>query len=87
MDCYSERAARLSKYKNPVNDVGVTAVYGYDDPETLAKASGISFVSPRSITPKKYIDELSGAEKFIFSHLYAGRIAAAMYRMYEFEKK
>lgn len=30
MDCYTEKAAKVSKYKNPINDVGVMIVYGYD---------------------------------------------------------
>ena len=32
MDCYSTFAAKASRYKNPINDVGVTEVYGLDDP-------------------------------------------------------
>lgn len=38
------------------------------------------------MTPQKYIDELSGMEKNVFEHLYAGKIAKSMYRMYEFQK-
>lgn len=40
MDCYTEHAAKASKYKNPINDVGVTVVYGYDNPQGLVKKSG-----------------------------------------------
>ena len=32
MDAYSVFAAKMSKIKNPINDVGVTDVYGIDDP-------------------------------------------------------
>jgi len=28
MDCYTEFAAKATKYKNPINEVGVTVVYG-----------------------------------------------------------
>jgi len=84
MDCYTVRAAKASKYKNPINDVGVTVVYGYDNPQELAEKSGLKFVSEHSMTPEKYIDELQGMEKAVFRHLFAGKIAAAMYRMYEF---
>ena len=33
VDCYTSFAAKMSKYKNPVNDVGVSTVYGTDTPE------------------------------------------------------
>lgn len=86
MDCYTERAAKASKYKNPINDVGVTVVYGYDNPQELARKSGLVFEKEQSMTPSKYIDELQGMEKAVFKHLFAGKIAKAMYRMYEFKK-
>lgn len=86
MDCYTEKAAKISKYKNPINDVGVTTVYGYDKPEELAEKSGLSFVKEHNMTPQKYIDELRGAEKVIFRYLFAGKIASSMYRMYEYKK-
>jgi len=86
MDCYTERAAKVSKYKNPINDVGVTVVYGYDDPQELAAKTGYVFEKEHCMTPQKYIDELKGIEKSIFRNLYAGKIARSMYRMYEFKK-
>lgn len=85
MDCYTEYAAKVSKYKNPINDVGVTMVYGYDNPQELAKKSGLIFEQEYNMTPQKYIDELHGMEKRIFQHLFAGKIAKLMYRMYEFK--
>lgn len=84
MDCYTERAAKASKYKNPINDVGVTVVYGYDNPQELAQKSGLKFVKECSMTPQKYVDELQGIERKIFKSLCAGKIAQGMYRMYEF---
>ena len=86
MDCYTEKAAKVSKYKNPINDVGVTTVYGYDNPEELAKESDLVFVKEYNMTPQKYIDELQGMERKVFRTLFAGKIAKSMYRMYEFEK-
>lgn len=86
MDCYTERAAKVSKYKNPINDVGVTVVYGYDNPEELATKSGMEFVNEYNMTPQKYIDELHGMEKAIFRKLFAGKISKSMYRMYELRK-
>ncbi len=84
MDCYTERAAKMSKYKNPINDVGVKMVYGYDNPEELAEKSKLVLVKEYDMTPQKYIDELQGMEKMIFKKLFAGKIAKSMYRMYEF---
>ena len=86
MDCYTERAAKASKYKNPVNDVGVTIVYGYDDPQEVARNAGLLFKKEYDMTPQKYIEELQGMEKKIFKKLYAGKIAKSLYRMYEFIK-
>ncbi len=86
MDCYTKRAAKASKYKNPINDVGVTVVYGYDAPLELAEKSGLLFEREHGMTPQKYIDELHGTDRIIFKHLFAGKIAKSMYRMYEFKK-
>ena len=83
MDCYTTVAANASKYRNPINDVGVTTVYGQDDPKNL-ESSGLNFLNEHELTPEYLINELHGAEKWIFRTLYAGRIAKAMYRLYEF---
>lgn len=85
MDCYTQFAAKASKYKNPINDVGVTQVYGLDDPKQLEN-SGLSFVGEHDMTPADLIEQLSGAERHIFKKLYAGSIARKMYRMYELRK-
>jgi len=84
MDCYTKRVAKASKYKNPINDVGVTVVYGYDNPQELAEDSGLVFTKEYNMTPQKYIEELRGIEKKIFKSLCAGKFAQSMYRMYEF---
>ena len=83
MDCYTEFAARASKYKNPINDVGVTQVYGLDDPKLLEQ-SGLRFVSEWDMTPENLIAQLQGMEKTVFRKLYAGNMARKLYRMYEF---
>lgn len=79
MDCYTEFAAKASKYKNPINDVGVTQVYGLDDPNSLP-----GFLREHEMTPADLIDQLQGMEKRIFRSLYAGGVAKKMYRLYEF---
>ena len=85
MDCYTSLAAKMSKYKNPINDVGVTKVYGIDDPKLLQRG-GLMFVREHEMTPQRYIDALRGAEKLIFSKLYAGGLSKKLYRLYEYQK-
>ncbi|MBR6737613.1 MAG: class I SAM-dependent methyltransferase [Clostridia bacterium] len=86
MDCYTEKGARLSKYKNPVNEVGVTTVYGYDNYNELAEKSGINFVKEHNMTPNEYIEQLSRLERIIFKKLFAGKISKSIYKIYEFNK-
>ena len=73
----------MSKYKNPIKTVGVSEVYGIDDPKTL-EVGGLYFKSELDMTPKKYIDELKGTEKFIFEKLYSGKFARKLYKLYEY---
>lgn len=84
MDCYTELAAKASKYKNPINDVGVTKVYGLDDPKAL-EISGLQYLAEHDLTPENLIEELKGMEKWIFRTLFAGSFAKRLYRLYEFQ--
>ncbi len=84
MDCYTVLAAKWSKYKNPINDVGVTQVSGMDDP-TILTVNGWRFVQEHDMTPAQYIGELTGVEKWIFRKLYAGAFARKLYRLFEYE--
>lgn len=86
MDCYTERGAKATKYKNPINDVGVTDTYGIDDPQILEENTGFSFVCEHDMTPQDMIDELHGLEHFIFRKLFGGKFSKSIYRMYEFKK-
>ena len=86
MDCYTEFAAKASKYKNPINDVGVTEVYGLDDPKVLG-LGGFRLLREMEITPPDLIEQLQGMEKAIFKKLYAGSVSKKLYRMYEFAKR
>jgi len=85
MDCYTVLAAKMSKYKNPINDVGVTDVYGIDNPELLQHGEFV-YVKEHTMTPQKYIDELTGIEKYIFGKLYAGSFSKKLYRLFEYRK-
>lgn len=85
MDCYTPFAAKASKLRNPINDVGVTQVYGLDDPRLL-EGSGLFFVREHEMTPAELVNQLCGMEKKIFNTLYAGSIAKKMYRLYEYRR-
>jgi len=85
-DFYTEFSAKASKYKNPVNEVGVTKLYGYDDMDTLCAGTLLRAVSEYDMTPPHLENELSGLEKMIFKSLYGGKFADRLYRLYSFEK-
>ena len=85
VDCYTSFAAKRSKYRNPINDVGVTKVYGIDDPQVYQNDELI-FVKEHMMIPQKYIDELKGFERFIFAKIYAGRLSKKLYRLFEYKK-
>lgn len=85
VDCYTPLAARMSRIKNPIKDVGAEQVYGIAGPEALAEA-GLSFVQEYDMTPNCFIDQLQGMKKCIFKKLYAGRFSRKLYRMYEYVK-
>lgn len=86
LDAYSEFAAKMSKYKNPINEVGVYNVYGIDSPEIL-NVSDLFFKKQHELTPNVLIEQLTGLEKMVFSKLYAGKFASKLYKLYEYEKK
>lgn len=78
------RAAKASKYKNPINDVGVTTVYGMDDPKLLEEGTGMVFLKEYDMTPVSMIAALQPFEKIVFKHVFAGKFAKSLYRMYEY---
>ena len=87
MDIYTEFGAKASKYKNPINDVGVTEVYGVNDMEALLKGSKIRVRAELSFTPDALIGELKPLERFFFRLLFTGRMYRKIYRLYELESK
>lgn len=86
VDCYTSFAAKMSKHRNPINDVGVTEVYGIDAPQAY-QCEKLAFEKEHTMIPQKYIDELKGFEKFIFVKLYAGSFSKKLYRLFEYKKK
>ena len=86
VDAYTSFAAKMSKRRNPINDVGVTEVYGIDNPQAYQNEE-LAFVKEHTMTPQKYIDELNGFERFIFAKLYAGSFSKKLYRLFEYQKR
>ena len=86
VDAYTMLAARMSKRSNPINTVGVTEVYGIDSPSEY-ECGALVLVTEHTMIPQKYINELSGNEKFIFQGLYAGGFSKKLYRLYEYKKR
>lgn len=86
VDAYSVFAAKASRYKNPVNEVGVTELYGMDDPMELTRETGLTFAGELEITPEELIGQLPKGERGIFRLLYGGRMAKSLYRLYAYEK-
>lgn len=86
VDAYTSFAAKMSKRRNPINDVGVTEVYGIDTSQAYQNEK-LAFVKEHTMIPQKYIDELKGFEKFVFAKLYAGGLSKKLYRLFEYKKK
>ena len=80
MDCYSAFAAKASRFKNPINDVGVTQVWGKDSPEL----AGIPFAAEHDMTPEELIAQLPARDQRLFRKLYAGKFSRSLYRLYEY---
>ena len=86
VDSYTSFAAKMSKRRNPINDVGVTEVYGIDNPQSY-QCEELAFVKEHTMIPQKYINELRGLERFIFIKLYAGSFSKKLYRLFEYQKR
>lgn len=84
MDVYTVWGAKASKYKNPVNDVGVTQLYGVDDVQTLLNNTKLRFKSEHSFTPNELVNELKSSEKLFFKIMFNEKIYSKIYRLYEF---
>ncbi|MBP3851550.1 MAG: class I SAM-dependent methyltransferase [Erysipelotrichaceae bacterium] len=83
MDVYTEFGVKASKYKNPVNDVGVTKLYGIDDIESVINGLRIRFVKEHSFTPAALVKELTRIERLFFNLLFTGKLYRKIYRLYE----
>lgn len=84
LDSYTVFAAKASRHKNPIHAVGVSQVYGLEDPRELEQNTGLTFVREHEMTPDWLIDQLPKKEQWIFRKLFAGKLAKKIYRLYEF---
>ena len=83
MDVYTVLGAKVSKYKNPVNDVGVTRLYGIDDIGGLLAGTRLRLIAERPFTPDKLVNELEPADRSVFRLLFTGKAYRRFYRLYE----
>ena len=85
LDVYTEFGVRASKFKNPVNDVGVTKLYGIDDIQTVLDGLKIRLKKEHSITPKHLVNELKFFDRIFFKLLFTGKFYRKIYRLFELE--
>lgn len=85
MDTYTTFAAKATRYKNPINTVGVTRVFGFDDPEEVTEDTGFRFAGSHDLTPDDLIAQLPKKEQRFFRTMFAGKMARKIYRLYEYE--
>jgi hypothetical protein len=64
--------------------VGVSQVYGLEDPRDLEQNTGLTFAREHEMTPDWLIEQLPKKDRWIFRKLYAGKMAKKIYRLYEF---
>ena len=85
MDVYTAFGARISKYKNPVNDLGVTELHGTDKVQCLLSDTKIQLKAEHSFTPNHLINALKPWECVFFRAMFAERVYRKIYRLYELE--
>ncbi len=85
MDVYTEFGAKISRYKNPVNEVGVTQLYGIEDVQALLQGTNIRLKAEHSFTPDYLVKELKPSERAFFKVMFAKGLYRKIYRLYELE--
>ena len=85
MDTYTRFAAKATKYKNPINDVGVTQVHGFDDPKAPEDGTGFRFVQEHDMNPAHLVSQLPKKDQKIYRLVYGGKMARKICRLYEYQ--
>lgn len=83
MDPYTDFGARVSKLGNPVKDVGVTQVNGFEDISMVISYTGLHLERELDSTPPKLVVELPTLDRLIFKAIFAGSFAKRIYRLHE----
>ena len=83
-DFYTEFGAKASKFKNPVNEVGVTCLYGIDNPARILQGLRLHIRREHTFTPARLVNELSPAERAVFRILFTGGMYRRIYRLFSF---
>lgn len=86
MDVYTVFGAKASKFKNPINDVGVTKVFGIDDIDGLLVGLKTHCIKEHSLTPENLVNEIPPRDRRIFKMLFTGKFYKKIYRLFELEK-
>ena len=81
-DAYSPFAAKMSKYKNPINAVDAKINFAMSDPKTL-ETDGVKCILNNDIILPKYTNKLKGIDKLRFKFM--GRFGKNMYRIFGYE--
>ena len=86
LDVYTVFGAKASKYKNPINDVGVTTVWGLDDINLVLEGTQLKFAAEHSLTPENLVNQLPPFDRRFFKFLFTGSFYKKIYRLYEISK-
>ena len=85
-DSYSKKAVKLSKIKNPVNQMNANIKWGIDDEKDFIKLNNnIEFKNKFLIEGEE--NNLKGITKFVFNKVYCGKLSKNLYKIYEFQLK
>ena len=84
MDVYTELAVKMSKYKNPIKEVGALPAFGTSE-HGIFETEKIRFCKELCMTPAEKINELSGFEKAFFKKMFAGNFAKKLYKIFTYE--
>ncbi len=83
-DAYSNTAAKISKFRNPVNAMKAKVTFGMTNPSCFENPSeGICCVCDRDIILPKYINKLEGMYHYRFRLM--RHLGADLYRIYGYE--
>ena len=81
-DAYSPFAAKMSKYKNPINNVDAKIDFAMDKPELL-ETDKVKCILNSDIIQVKYVNKLKGIDKIRFKFM--GGAGKNLYRIFGYE--